>query len=44
MLQVVRQVDRRHTALTEFTLDGVAAFEGCVQADNWIGHEDVPGV
>ena len=28
VLQVVGQIDRRHAALTELTLDGVAAFEG----------------
>ena len=30
-------------SLTHFTLDGVAAFEGCVQADNGIGHVHTPG-
>ena len=32
VLDVVREIDRSHPALTEFTLDAVAAFEGCVQA------------
>jgi len=32
VLQVVGQVDRGHTTLTEFSLDVVAAFQGCVQA------------
>ena len=27
----------RHAALTKLTLYGVAAFEGCVQAGDWIG-------
>ncbi len=30
--QVVREVDRRHATFTEFGLDAVAAFKGCVQA------------
>jgi hypothetical protein len=30
VLQVVGKIDRRHTALTEFGLDAVAAFEGRV--------------
>ena len=38
VLEVIGQVDRGHAALTELTLDGVAAFEGCVQASDWIGH------
>ena len=38
MLEVVGQVDRRHSALTKLTLDGVAAFEGCVQTSDGIGH------
>ena len=36
MLQVVGQVDRRHAALAQFTLDAVAAFEGCVEAGGGI--------
>jgi len=32
MPQVVGKVDRRHPALTELSLDAVAAFEGRVQA------------
>ena len=39
MLQVLGQIDSRHSPLAEFTLDGVAAFEGCVQTSDWIGHE-----
>ena len=35
-------LDRRHTALTEFTLDGVAAFKGCVEAGDWIEHGRTP--
>ena len=42
-LEVVGQVDRRHTTLTQFTLDGVAAFEGCVQASDGIRHGHTPG-
>ncbi len=38
VLQVIGQVDRGHAALTQLTLDGVAAFEGCVQAGDGIGH------
>ena len=33
---------RGHPALTEFTLDGVAAFEGCVQTVDGIGHGGPP--
>ena len=29
LFEVVGQVDRRHAALAQLTLDGVAAFEGC---------------
>ena len=38
VLEVVGQVDRRHAALTEFTLNRVAALEGCVQAGDGIEH------
>ena len=38
VLQVVGQVDRGHAALTEFALDGVAAFESRVEAGDGIGH------
>ena len=38
MLEVIGQIDRRHTALAQLTLDGVATFQGCVQADDGIGH------
>ena len=37
VLQVIREVDRRHPALAEFGLDAVAAFEGCVQAGDGVG-------
>ena len=43
VLEVIGQIDRRHAALTEFTLDGVAAFEGCVQTSDGIGHGHTPG-
>lgn len=33
---VAGEVDRSHATLTEFGLDAVAAFEGCVQADDGI--------
>jgi hypothetical protein len=33
---VVGQADRRHPALTEFTLDAVAALEGCVEAGDGV--------
>ena len=33
VLQVVSQIDRGHAALTELSLDGVAAFQGCIEAD-----------
>ena len=36
--EVVGQKDRRHAALAELTLDGVAAFEGGVEAGDGIGH------
>ncbi len=32
----IGQIDGGHAALTEFTLNGVAAFEGCVQAGDGI--------
>ena len=32
VLEVIRQVDRRHPALTDLALDTVAALEGGVQA------------
>ena len=32
VLEVVGKVDRSHPALTDLTLDAVAALEGCVQA------------
>ena len=34
--EIVSQVDRRHPALTDLTLDAVAAFYGCVQAGDWV--------
>ena len=36
VLEVVGQVDGRHTALTDLALDAVAALEGGVQAGDWI--------
>ena len=30
-------IDGSHSAFTEFTLDAVAAFEGCVQAGDGVG-------
>ena len=38
MLDVLAEVDGGHPALTQLTLDGVATFEGGVQADDGIGH------
>ena len=38
MLQVVGQVHGGHSALTELTLDGVAALQGCVQVGHGVGH------
>ena len=38
VLQVVGQVYRGHAALTKLTLYGIAAFEGCVQAGDRVGH------
>ena len=38
VLEVVGQVDGGHAALTEFTVDGVAALEGGVQTGDGIGH------
>ena len=43
VLDVVGQVDRGHATRAKLTLDGVAAFEGCVQANDGIGHLDVLG-
>ena len=40
VLQVLGQIDPSHAALTEFTLDRVAAFQGCVQACGGIRHGD----
>ena len=37
LLQVVSQIDRRHPALTDLTLDAVAALEGCVQVGDGVG-------
>ena len=36
VLEVIRQVDRSHPALTDLALDAVAALEGCVQAGDGI--------
>ena len=38
VLQVICEIDRRHATLTEFGLDAVAAFEGCVQAFDCFAH------
>ena len=38
VLEVVGQVDSRHAALAKLAFDGVAAFEGCVEACDGIGH------
>ena len=38
VLDVLGQVDRGHAALTELTLDHVAAVEGCVETGDGIGH------
>ena len=43
VLEVVGEIDRGHAALAELSLDGVAAFEGCVETSNWIGHRRTPG-
>ncbi len=37
VLDVIREIDRSHAALTEFGLDAVAAFEGGVQAGDGVG-------
>ena len=42
VLEIVGQVDRRHPALAQLTLDGVAAFEGGVQAGDGIRHGRTP--
>ena len=42
VLEVIGQVDRRHPAFAKLTLDGIAAFEGCVQASDGIGHRVRP--
>ena len=42
--QTQREVSRRHAALAELTLDGVAAPEGCVEAiHGGVGHSSVIG-
>ena len=38
VLEVVGQVDSGHPALTDLTLDAVAALEGGVEAGDGIGH------
>ena len=38
VLQVLGQINRGHPALTQLTLDGVAALEGCIQTRDRIGH------
>ena len=40
--EIAAVIDRGHTALTEFALNGVAAFEGCVEAGDGIGHGRTP--
>ena len=42
VLQVLGEVHRRHPALTDLTLDAVAAFEGCVQAGDGIRSVQAP--
>ncbi len=38
VLQVIRQVDRRHAALAQLALDGVAAGKGGIQTSDGVGH------
>ncbi len=38
VLQVVGQVDRRHATFAKLMLYAVAALQGDVEADGWIGH------
>jgi hypothetical protein len=38
MLQVVGEIDRRHPALTELTIDAVTVFQSRVEAGHRIGH------
>ena len=44
VLEVVGEVDRGHPALTKFTLDAVAALEGCVQARDSVGGVHSPNM
>ena len=44
MLEVIRQVDGRHPALTDLALDGVAAFEGSVEAGDRAWSVQVPNM
>ena len=39
LLEAVGKLDLHHAALTEFGLDAVAALQGCVQADDGVGHQ-----
>ena len=39
VLQVLGEIDRRHATFTQLTLDGVAAFQGAVQASDGVGHQ-----
>jgi hypothetical protein len=43
VLQVVGQVDGRHTTLAQRPLDPVAALEGCVEPGSDVGHRHVLG-
>ena len=36
VLQVIREIDRRHPAFAQFALDAVTTFEGCVQTGDRI--------
>ena len=38
VLEVVRQENRSHSAFAKLTLYAVAALQGDVEADGWIGH------
>jgi hypothetical protein len=38
VLQIVSEIDRRHTPFAELTLDAIATFQGCVQPSDRIGH------
>ena len=44
VLEVLREIDSRHAALTELLLDLVAAVEGGVEALGHVRHECVPAL